>query len=61
MSEWRSMESAPMGDRTAAVALQLAADHLEKMGWKYTPEDIGSTAREIVEALNAPPQPPKET
>lgn len=42
-----------MGDRTTAEALRLAKAHLEKMGWKYTPEDIGKTARAIIAAVNS--------
>ena len=37
-----------MTDRTKAEALRLAKAHLEKMGWKYTPEEIGQTARKIL-------------
>lgn len=40
-----------MGDRTTAEALRLAKAHLEKMGWKYSPKDIGTTAREIIDAV----------
>lgn len=40
-----------VGDRTQAVALRLAKAHLEKMGWKYTPGQIGATAAEILNAL----------
>lgn len=39
------------GDQTEAAALHLAKAHLEKMGWKYGPQDIGKTAREILSAL----------
>ena len=45
------------GDHTQAAALHLAKAHLEKMGWKYTAEDIGSTARQILERLNPTPTP----
>lgn len=41
-----------MGDETHAEALRLAKAHLEKMGWKYTAEDIGNTARTILAALS---------
>ena len=40
-----------MGDQTTAEALRLARAHLEKMGWTYTPEDIGKTARQIIDAV----------
>ena len=39
------------GDQTEAAALNLARAHLEKMGWKYGPQDIGKTARAILDAL----------
>lgn len=39
------------GDHTEAAALHLAKAHLEKMGWKYGPEDIGKNARAILDAL----------
>ena len=42
-----------MNDRTTAEALRLAKAHLEKMGWRYTPEDIGKTARQIINAVAA--------
>ena len=38
-------------DRTQAEALRLAKAHLEKMGWKYTPSDIGATAKKILNAM----------
>lgn len=41
-----------MGDHTHAEALRLAKEHLEKLGWKYTADDIGNTARTILSALN---------
>jgi len=40
------------GDMTQAEALRLAKAHLEKMGWKYSAADIGSTARQILDRLN---------
>lgn len=46
-----------MADRTTAEALRLAKAHLEKLGWKYTPEDIGTIARVIIDAVKA--EPPK--
>jgi len=42
------------GDRTQAEALRLAREYLEKMGWRYTPKDIGKTARSILSALAQP-------
>lgn len=39
------------GDHTEAAALHLAKAHLEKMGWKYTAQDIGTTARTILDAF----------
>ena len=38
-------------DHTTAEALRLAKAHLEKMGFKYTPRDIGLTAKAILDAL----------
>ena len=38
-------------DHTKAEALRLAKAHLEEMGWKYSPKEIGETAREILEGL----------
>ena len=43
------------GDHTTVEALRLARQHLEKMGWKYTPEDIGMTARKILNGLEIEP------
>lgn len=40
-----------MGDRTTAEALRLAKAYLEKKGWKYSAEDIGITARAIIDAV----------
>lgn len=42
-----------MRDLTQATALDLAKRHLEKMGWKYSPEDIGRTAAKIIRAMDA--------
>lgn len=39
--------------RAEAMALRLAKDYLEKMGWKYTPADIGTKAQEILCAMLA--------
>lgn len=41
-------------DRTEAMALQVAHQRLEKLGWKYATADIGKLAREILDALDAP-------
>ena len=38
-------------DHTKAEALRLAKAHMEKMGWKYSPKQIGETAREILDGL----------
>ncbi|WPZ13204.1 hypothetical protein T8J41_13670 [Nitratireductor rhodophyticola] len=43
------------GDRTQAEALRIAEDHLRRLGWKFTPADVGRRAREIIEALTAFP------
>ena len=45
-----------MADRAEAEALRLAQAYLEKMGWKYTPEKIGETARQILDAMKEPTQ-----
>ena len=42
-----------IGDRTMAVALELAKQQLEKKGWKYGPKDIGKTARVILDGMEA--------
>ena len=42
-----------MMDRTNAEALRIAHLHLIKMGWKFSPEDIGATAGRIIAALDA--------
>jgi hypothetical protein len=41
-------------DRTEAMALQIAHQRLEKLGWNYATSDIGKLAREILDALDAP-------
>lgn len=41
------------GDHTAAVALMIAKEKLEADGWKYTSEDIGFTARKILDGLES--------
>ncbi len=43
------------GDRTQAEALRIAEDHLKRLGWKFTPADVGKKAREVIDALAAFP------
>ena len=38
-------------DRTKAEALRLAKAHMEKMRWRYSPKQLGETAREILDGL----------
>lgn len=40
-----------MSDHAKAEALRLAKAHLEKMGFRYSPKQIGQTAREILDAM----------
>lgn len=40
-------------DRTTAAALQIAHQHLLKLGWAFNASDVGRTAREIVDAFDA--------
>ena len=49
----RAMNQIGAGDRTTAEALRIAEDHLKRLGWKFTPADVGRRAREIIEALTA--------
>lgn len=39
------------GDKAQAEALRIADEWLRRQGWKFTPQDIGETDREIIEAL----------
>ena len=39
------------GDNAMAEALRIAEDHLKRLGWKYTPADVGETARKILDAV----------
>lgn len=41
-------------DRTIAAALQIAHQHLVKLGWGFSAADVGKTAREIVDAFDKP-------
>ena len=41
-----------MDDRFKAEALRVAADRLEKGGWKFTAEEIGEYAARIIIAFN---------
>lgn len=42
---------AVIGDETHAEALRIAERHLIKMGWKFTPAQVATTAKEIISAL----------
>ena len=39
------------GDATTAEALRIAERRLERLGWKYSADDIGACARKILKAL----------
>lgn len=39
------------GDHAQAEALRIAEDHLKRMGWKFTPADVGTKAREVLDAM----------
>jgi len=39
------------GDETAAEALRVAERWLIKQGWKFSPDDVGKRAAEILKAL----------
>ncbi len=45
-------------DRTEAEALRIAYENLIRLGWKFSAEDIGKSARAIIAALDeyTPPQ-----
>ncbi len=43
------------GDRTQAEALRIAEDWLKKMGWRFTPADVGARAKEIIAAMSDDP------
>lgn len=40
-------------DQTKAMALKLAKDHCEKMGWQYDAAKIGEVAAEIIKVMEA--------
>lgn len=39
------------GDKAQAEALRIAEDWLKKQGWKFSPSDVGTRAREILVAM----------
>lgn len=39
-------------DKTKAEALRIAYDRKTKLGWSFTPEDVGSYAAKMIRALN---------
>lgn len=39
------------GDNTQAEALRIAVMMLKAQGWKFTPSDVGKTARQILDAM----------
>lgn len=39
------------GDETVAMALKLAKEKLDKLGWGYANHDIGDAARKILDGL----------
>ena len=41
-----------MEDRTKAMALQLSAEKLKSLGWKFSVEDIGRNAAKILKAMD---------
>jgi hypothetical protein len=47
-------------DRTQEAALLIAERFLLKQGWRFGPEDVGKTAREILDALSRPTPGSKE-
>lgn len=50
-------------DRTEAEALRIAYENLIRLGWKFSAEDIGKSARSIITALDefTPSQPSTTT
>lgn len=45
------------GDATVAEALRIAERRLDRLGWKYTAEEVGACARKIINALVEEPTP----
>ena len=39
-------------DMTKAMALQLSAEKLKSLGWKFSVEDIGRNAAKILKAMD---------
>lgn len=39
------------GDKAQAEALRIAEDWLKKQGWGFKPADVGTRAREILDAM----------
>lgn len=39
------------GDNAMAEALRIAEDWLKRQGWKFSPSDVGTRAREILDAM----------
>lgn len=42
-----------IGDRTLAIALEIAERRLIKLGWKYSNADVGEAAAVMINALQA--------
>ena len=40
-------------DRTQAEALRIAYENLKRLGWTFSPEDIGKIAARIIKAMDA--------
>ncbi|MAO03601.1 MAG: hypothetical protein CL804_03600 [Citromicrobium sp.] len=53
MSEIENPQAFPFGDQTTAEALRLAKQDLERLGRRYTAQDIGGRARVILDAMLA--------
>lgn len=39
------------GDQTQAAAILAAERYLDKMGWKYTPVDVGEWAAKLLKGM----------
>ncbi len=44
--------TARVGDETIAEALRIAERRLIALGWRYSSQDVGKTAAEIIAALD---------